>query len=89
MNKVLYFDYAAFIVFALILISVVMKRLTRGKMSRQFLIVLIVALVATSFDIGAIAYDNIGERHTFAQYFSIRDILYFMCSRLLYIQYTL
>ena len=28
MNKVLYFDYAAFIVFALILISVVMKRLT-------------------------------------------------------------
>ena len=69
MNKVLYFDYAAFIVFALILISVVMKRLTRGKMSRQFLIVLIVALVATSFDIGAIAYDNIGERHTFAQYF--------------------
>lgn len=89
MNKVLYFDYAAFIVFALILISVVMKRLTRGKMNRQFLMVLIAALVATSFDIGAIAYDNIGERHTFAQYFSIRDILYFMCSRLLYIQYML
>ena len=43
MNKVLYFDYAAFIVFALILISVLMKRLTIGQMIRLFLMVLIVA----------------------------------------------
>lgn len=90
MNKVLYFDYAAFIVFALILISVVMKRLTRGKMSRQFLIVLIVALVATSFDIGAIAYDNIGERHTFAQYFFHTGYLVFhVLSAALYTIYVI
>lgn len=90
MNKVLYFDYAAFIVFALILISVVMKRLTRGKMSRLFLMVLIVALVATSFDIGAIAYDNIGERHTFAQYFFHTGYLVFhVLSAALYTIYVI
>lgn len=90
MNKVLYFDYAAFIVFALILISVVMKRLTRGKMNRQFLMVLIAALVATSFDIGAIAYDNIGERHTFAQYFFHTGYLVFhVLSAALYTIYVI
>lgn len=90
MDKVLYFDYAAFCVFALILISVVMKKLTRGKMNRQFLMVLVVALFATSFDIGAIAYDNLGERHAFAQYFFHTGYLIFhVISAAMYTTYVI
>lgn len=36
MSKVLYFDYAAFCVFTLIMVSVIMKKMTRGKLNRQF-----------------------------------------------------
>ena len=90
MDKVLYFDYAAFCVFALILISVVMKKLTRGKMNRQFLMVLIVALFATAFDIGAIAYDNLGVRHAFAQYFFHTGYLMFhVISAAIYTTYVI
>ena len=55
MSKVLYFDYAAFCVFTLIMVSVIMKKMTRGKLNRQFQFVLTIAMVATAFDIGAIA----------------------------------
>ena len=41
MSKVLYFDYAAFCVFTLIMVSVIMKKMTRGKLNRQFQFVLI------------------------------------------------
>ena len=68
MSKVLYFDYAAFCVFTLIMVSVIMKKMTRGKLNRQFQIVLAIAMVATVFDIGAIAFDNMGERHVVTQY---------------------
>lgn len=68
MDKVLYFDYAAFCLFALILISAVMKGMTRGKLNRQFLTVLLTAIFATVFDIGAISYDNLHERHALVQY---------------------
>ena len=49
MSKVLYFDYAAFCVFTLIMVSVIMKKMTRGKLNRQFQIVLAIAMVATEF----------------------------------------
>ena len=52
MSKVLYFDYAAFCVFTLIMVSVIMKKMTRGKLNRQFQFVLTIAMVATAFDIG-------------------------------------
>ena len=68
MSKVLYFDYAAFCVFTLIMVSVIMKKMTRGKLNRQFQFVLTIAMVATAFDIGAIAFDNMGERHVVTQY---------------------
>lgn len=90
MGKVLYFDYAAFCVFALILISVVMKRLTRGKLNRQYLMVLVVALMATAFDIGAIAYDNLGVRHVAAQYiFHTGYLLLHVVSAAMYTTYVI
>ena len=72
MSKVLYFDYAAFCVFTLIMVSVIMKKMTRGKLNRQFQFVLTIAMVATAFDIGAIAFDNMGDTY------SIRDISFSM-----------
>lgn len=77
MSKVLYFDYAAFCVFTLIMVSVIMKKMTRGKLNRQFQIVLAIAMVATVFDIGAIAFDNMGERHVVTQYIFHTGYLFF------------
>lgn len=77
MSKVLYFDYAAFCVFTLIMVSVIMKKMTRGKLNRQFQIVLAIAMVATAFDIGAIAFDNMGERHVVTQYIFHTGYLFF------------
>ncbi|MFQ9804482.1 MAG: EAL domain-containing protein [Coprococcus sp.] len=77
MSKVLYFDYAAFCVFTLIMVSVIMKKMTRGKLNRQFQIVLTIAMVATAFDIGAIAFDNMGERHVVTQYIFHTGYLFF------------
>lgn len=77
MSKVLYFDYAAFCVFTLIMVSVVMKKMTRGKLNRQFQFVLAIAIVATAFDIGAIAFDNMGERHVVTQYIFHTGYLFF------------
>ena len=45
MSKVLYFDYAAFCVFTLIMVSVIMKKMTRGKLNRQFQFVLTIAML--------------------------------------------
>lgn len=90
MDKILYFDYAAFILFILILISTVMKRMTRGKLNRYFIVVLITAIFATAFDIGAIAYDNLRERHVFAQYFFHTGYLLFhIVSALMYTIYVI
>lgn len=77
MSKVLYFDYAAFCVFTLIMVSVIMKKMTRGKLNRQFQLVLTIAMVATAFDIGAIAFDNMGERHVVTQYIFHTGYLFF------------
>ncbi len=77
MSKVLYFDYAAFCVFTLIMVSVIMKKMTRGKLNRQFQFVLAIAIVATAFDIGAIAFDNMGERHVITQYIFHTGYLFF------------
>lgn len=77
MDKVLYFDYAAFCLLTLILVSAIMKRMTRGKLNRQFLMVLITAILAAVFDIGAIAYDNLRERHAFLQYTCHTGYLFF------------
>lgn len=77
MSKVLYFDYAAFCVFTLIMVSVIMKKMTRGKLTRQFQVVLTIAMVATAFDIDAIAFDNMGERHVVTQYIFHTGYLFF------------
>ncbi len=89
MSKVLYFDYAAFCVFTLIMVSVIMKKMTRGKLNRQFQIVLTIAMVATAFDIGAIAFDNMGERNVVTQYIFHTGYLFFhVASSAMYASYV-
>ena len=90
MSKVLYFDYAAFCVFTLIMVSVIMKKMTRGKLTRQFQVVLTIAMVATAFDIGAIAFDNMGERHVVTQYIFHTGYLFFhVVSSAMYATYVM
>lgn len=69
MQKILYFDSASFFIFIVLLVAIFMKGLTRGRLNRYFLYVVISAALAAIFDTGSIAYDNLGERNAVAQYF--------------------
>lgn len=88
MHKILYYDYAAFAIFAIIAVSIMVKGLTRGKLNRQFFMVLIVALFATVFDIGAITFDNLEDRNAVVQYLFHTGYLFFhSLSTPLYVTY--
>lgn len=88
MHKILYYDYAAFAIFAIIAVSIMVKGLTRGKLNRQFFMVLIVALFATAFDIGAITFDNLEDRNAVVQYLFHTGYLFFhSLSTPLYVTY--
>lgn len=69
MQKIIYFDCASFFIFLVLLATIFMKGLTRGRLNRYFLYVVITATLAAIFDTGSIAYDNLGERNALAQYF--------------------
>lgn len=58
--KVLYFDYAAIVLQLVLLASIVMRRMYLSKVNRVFLVMVSVALLTTSADIGAVALDNAG-----------------------------
>ena len=57
-TKLVYFDYCACIVLLMILISTVLRKMTRGRLNRYFLELIITALIAAIADIFAITHDN-------------------------------
>jgi len=51
LKYILYFDYAAILVFILLIISIFLRHLNKSKSSKVFLVVLIICFIATTFDI--------------------------------------
>ncbi len=58
MLKVVAFNYAALILLVVLLISTVMRKMTKGNSNHVFLCILFTMLLATGFDIWALHLDN-------------------------------
>lgn len=66
MGKSLSFDIAALLILALLLISCIVRKMTSGTPNRLFLAFISFNLLATVFDIWAVALDNAGSTNRFA-----------------------
>lgn len=61
MHKMLYFDYSAVILEFVLLASILMRRMTNGKINSMFIMLVTVSIFTTSADIIAVTYDNLGR----------------------------
>lgn len=59
------FDVAALIMLAVLFVTVVIRKMTKGTSNRMFLLQIIIAAVSTSFDILAVTLDNLNSRNLF------------------------
>lgn len=60
MDKIVYFDYCALVIILLVIIMMIVRNMTRGRVNHWFLILLCVLFVTTAFDAITIVLDNIG-----------------------------
>lgn len=58
LTRIIYFNYSACIVLAMILVSTVMRKMTKGRLNLMFIALVITALAATASDSMAIRHDN-------------------------------
>ncbi len=58
MEKSLFFDYAAMVIELVLLGSMLLKRMTNGKLNRAFIVMVSVALLTDAMDILAVSYDR-------------------------------
>ncbi len=70
MNKLVYFDYCAFILVCILLLTTISRKMTRGKQNRHFLLIIGVILITTIADICAITLDKMGSGHVAAKHIS-------------------
>lgn len=68
MDKIIYFDYCALLIFIILMVSTIFRGMTKGKLNRCFLLMLIVSILAGIADIGAVTLDNMGAGHVTAKY---------------------
>jgi len=60
MEKILYFDYAAVAIYGLVIISCITRKMLKGRMNRDFLIMVIIAFASTVFDILSLFTERLG-----------------------------
>lgn len=68
MEKIAYFDYCAFIILVILLISTIFRRMTKGKLNRYFFAMLLVSLLSVVADIAAIHLDKAGVGNVTGKY---------------------
>ena len=58
LHRIVYFDYSACIILVVILVSTIMRRMTKGRLNRYFLVILITSLITTVADSFSVYHDN-------------------------------
>ncbi|MCM1261413.1 MAG: EAL domain-containing protein [Butyrivibrio sp.] len=76
MKVAAYFDYGAFIILIILLIAVIIRGMTRGRMNQCFMALLIVLFVSDIADIGTVHLEYVGEGYITAKY--LTHTLYLM-----------
>lgn len=70
MEKITYFDYCAFVILVILLVSTIFRRMTKGRLNRYFFAMLLVSLLSVLADIVAINLDKMGMGNVAAKYIS-------------------
>ncbi len=70
MGKIVYFDYCAFIILTILLITTISRKMMHGKQNRCFLYIMVIILITTVADICAINLDRMGAGHVIAKHIS-------------------
>lgn len=68
MEKIAYFDYCALIVLLIILISIMARKMTSGRLNRCFMAMLLVLIISDLADIAGLHLENMGPGHVAAKY---------------------
>lgn len=69
MEKNLYFDYAAIVLEIVLLSCILVRKMTNGRMNCVFVFLITTALLTTSMDILAVAFDGYGPGYIIEKYF--------------------
>lgn len=69
MEKLLYFDYSAFLLELVLICSILMRKMFSNNVNRFFLFLVSVTLLTTAMDISAVALDRTGSGYVAAKYF--------------------
>lgn len=67
-DKIIYFDYCACVIFFILLISTIFRGMTKGKLNHYFLAMLVFSIFSVIADIGAVTLDNMGAGNVAAKY---------------------
>lgn len=69
MEQNLYFDYCAFLILTVMLVSFYMHKKVTGRANHIFLYIIIVSIFTTGFDIATIKWENLGTGYLGVRYF--------------------
>ena len=76
MSSFIYFDYCALIVEALIIVSLIIRRMTRGRVNRWALLLIGDIFITTVADIGAITLESLGSGYIGLKYMANTVVLW-------------
>ena len=77
MEKLIHFDVCALLLLITLLISTIMRRMTKGLANQMFIVILWTMLLATGFNIWAIALDNSGTADYTSMYIAHTGYIFF------------
>lgn len=63
MNKIIYFDYCALVVYMILLVSLLLRKMTKSRPNRMFLSMIVLCILTTIADIVAVHLDMLGPGH--------------------------
>ncbi len=90
MEKLLYFDYSAFLLELVLICSILMRKMYSNNINRFFLFLVTVTLMTTSMDIAAVALDRNGPGYIAAKHFFHSSYLFLhVVVAFLYLVYVL
>lgn len=68
MERITYFDYCALVIFVILLVSTIFRKMTKGRKNRCFLAMLVSSIIAVLADIWAVNLDEMGAGAIAAKY---------------------
>ena len=76
MGKIAYFDYCALIIFCFVMVATILRKMTRGKLNRYFLCMVVLCIATTLADICAVNLDNLGSGNIIGKHIAHTLYLY-------------